>query len=191
MSFADAIREPEIREILHFWRKCRKGESVPLRSAINPGHIPHRLLPYMFIYAKEKDGRYLRRLVGTALTRFYGRDDTGLYLEEILPPTAAAQRRELYDRVLETGLPAYIRGLMIMRTNEQRMCSRILLPLASRGAVADQILGLVRFGHRERPIPEAMALKALASPRQILFAAESDLDATTEVAGSEIQAPAR
>lgn len=191
VSFVEAIRESEIRDIFLFWCRRRRGDRVPARSSIDPAQIPHRLLPNMFIYARQTDGRFLCRLAGTALTRTYGMDNTGRYLDEILPSEAAPPRRALYDRVLDTGLPAYIQGLEITRRGEQRKSARLLMPLASRGRRADQILGLARFGPRENPVPDHIALRALVNPRRILFATIEDLGATSAaVPGREVRAAA-
>lgn len=191
MPFVEEIRESEIREIFHFWCNCRKGARVPERSAIDPSKIPHRLLPHMFLFTHEKDGRFLCRLIGTALVRTYGKDHTGHYLEDILPPDAAQHRQSLYGQILGSGYPAYVRGIAIVKMGEQRQCGRVLLPLSSKsGKKADQILGLVRFGPRERPVPDPIAMRALANPRHIRFATTEELE-SGGTAKSEVETRVR
>ena len=175
MSLYEFIREPGIREILRFWLERRPGGGVPTRRSIDPAGIPPHLLPHLFLYAREQDGRFCCRLIGTELVRVFGGNETGRCLDELLPPAVARQRARLFRQTLDTGRPIYYRGLAVMPGGKQRRYGRILLPVGSRGGAADQVFGMARYGPAEAPLPADIAQRAYATPTQIVFAAEQDL----------------
>ena len=176
MPFLNSIRESEIREIFLYWLKRRPSGGVPARGSIDPADIPPKYLPHLFLYAREKDGRFRCRLSGTGIGRALGDDVTGLCLEEYLPATVARQRTRMLQQVLDSALPAYYRGLVVTPSGEQRRYGRILLPVASSGQAADQIFGMALFGPKEKPAPPAIADRAYENPAQIIHAVERDLE---------------
>ena len=176
MSFLDAIREPEIREIFLYWLKRRPSGGVPARGSIDPADIPPKYLPHLFFYQREEDGQFRCKLIGTGINRVSGSDATGLSLDKFLPAMVARARTRLYRRVLDSARPSYFRGLAIVRQGEQRRYGRILLPVASSGQAADQIFGMVLYGPKEKPVPASIAAKAWERPAQIIQASEQDLE---------------
>jgi len=153
LVFAARIQEPEIREIFRYWLERRPPGGVPDWSSIDPRTIPHKYLPNLFLYEYVPEGRFRCKLIGTDLTRIFGRDETGRYLDEILDGTAATERLELFKQTVASGRPVYYRCRMTAARGERRTFSRILLPVSSGGGKIDQIFGMVRYGpaeHRAR-----------------------------------------
>ena len=183
MDFLEAIREPEISELFLFWLRRRPGHGVPTRKDIDPSKIPARNLPYLFLYERQRDGRFQCKLIGTALARVLGDDSTGKYLDEILPELVVQDRLEMFRRVLDTEMPIYYRGPIITRNRHQRRFARILLPLSSRKSVADQVFGMARFGPIDRQVPQRLADKTRNEPTNVVDATEEDLAAAAIVAG--------
>ena len=177
MDFLEAIREPEIRELFLFWLRRRPGHGVPTRKDIDPSRIPAPHLPYLFLYQRRRDGRLQCKLIGTALTKVFGQDATGKYLDEILPASVAQDRLEMYARVLDSEMPIYYRGPVVLASRHQRRFARILLPLSSRKTVADQVFGMARFGPVDRQVPRRIAEKARNEPTHVVSATEEDLAA--------------
>lgn len=177
MSFFESVREREIREIFQFWLERRCDGAVPAWHSITPANIPPKLLPHLFMYARETSGRFYCKLIGTALARVFGGDETGRYLDEILPPRVALHRAGLFQHVLDTARPVYYRGLAATRPGELRRYGRILLPVACSGQAAKLVFGMARFGPLEGLPKTADAEGLYANPTQILYAAEQDLDA--------------
>lgn len=185
MCLYESIREPGLREILRFWLERRPGGGVPKRSSIGPAAIPPHLLPHLFLYAREMDGRFRCKLIGTELVRIFGGDQTGRRLDELLPPAVARQRARLFQQALDTGRPICYRGLAITISGDQRRYERILLPVTSSGPAADQVFGMARYGPVETPLAPEIAERAYATPTQIFFAAKQDLELAAAVEPAE------
>ena len=149
MVFATRIQEPEIREIFRYWLERRPSGGVPDWSSIDPRTIPHKYLPNLFLYEYEPEGRFRCKLIGTDLTRIFGRDETGRYLDEILEGAAATERLELFKQTVTSGRPVYYRCRITGARGERRPLSRILLPVSSGGGKIDQVFGMVRYGPAE------------------------------------------
>lgn len=175
MSFLESVREPEFREIFRFWLKRCRGGGVPVWHGISPAEIDPRFLPFLFLFAREEDGRFRCKLVGTELCRASGLNQTGRHLNAILPPAVARRRAGLFRHVLDTGRPLYYRGLEVAKPGEFRRCSRILLPVASSGPVPDLVFGMARFGPPEELSGAADKRQEDTAPRQIVYASEQDL----------------
>lgn len=179
MDFLEAIREPEIRELFLFWLRRRPEGGVPTRKDIDPSRIPAPHLPYLFLYQRQRDGRFQCKLIGTELARIFGHDATGKHLDEILPAPMVQDRVAMFGRVLDTGMPIYYRGPVVLRTRHQRRFARILLPLSSSESVVDQVFGMARFGPIDRQVPQRIADKARNEPTHVVGATGEDLAAAT------------
>ncbi len=179
MNFLESIREPEIRELFQFWLRRRPEGGVPTRKDIDPSRIPAPHLPYLFLYRRQRDGRFQCKLIGTELARVFGHDATGKYLDDILPAPMVGDRVAMFARVLDTGMPIYYRGPVVLRSRHQRRFARILLPLSSRKSVIDQVFGMARFGPIDRQVPQKIADKARNEPTHVVNATGEDLATTT------------
>lgn len=74
---------PRLSDMRDYWRAKCAGRAMPARADIVVTEIPH-LMPAVFladVVARGEDFRI--RLVGTALTRMAGRDDSGKLTSEI------------------------------------------------------------------------------------------------------------
>ena len=176
MNFLDSIREAEIRDLFLYWLRRRPKSGVPTRGDIDPARIPAAYLPDMFIYERQKNGRFLCRLIGTGLSRIFGRNETGRYLDTILPPAAAENRAELFARVLKSERPIYFHGAFVFTPGAQRGYAWVLLPVSSVAGHANLIFGMARFGRIERQVPAALAKTAPNKPARIVHATQADLE---------------
>ena len=175
MPFLDAIREPELKELYRFWLGKRQGRPVPLRRDIRPAEIDYRYLPNLFIYRREADGRFRCILIGTEMVSVFHRDETGMFLDEILPPSARENRLALFARCVDESRPVYYAGPAMIHTRERRSVARLLLPLASDGALADHIFGMALFGPvLENPAPGRPSPKHDA-PEIVAVADDADI----------------
>lgn len=176
MAFVDAISDAEIRDVYGYWLRKRAGGRIPLKSSIDPVEVGPGLLPNLFMYRLEGD-RFRCILVGTAIVRNFGRDVTGMFLDEIVPAPHAASRQRLFERAVRDRLPVYYAGPAVVRTRERRRVSRLLLPLSSDGTNADHVFGIAMFGPAEDRAREDMRLNRPDEPPAIIaVASEEDLD---------------
>lgn len=175
MSFFESMNEPEMRELFRFWLQRRYGGITPQWYSITPADICPKLLPSLFLYRREPDGRFRCKLIGTELCRVFGANETGRYLDAMLPPQVARHRTGLFQNVLDTALPVYFRGLSVTRPGELRSYSRLLLPLASEGRMADLVFGLALFGPLEALATGAELEQISANPARVLYATAADL----------------
>lgn len=178
MSFLEALAEPEIQAIFRYWCSKRRGRPVPRKADIDPVEIPHRLLPYVFIYERTPGGRFRCRLSGTGIGAAYGRDVTGKHLDEIVRRGNVAERSRLFSRVLESGLPIYYTGGLVVAGKEHISFARILLPIAKSDGTADHVFGLVVFKKLKETEDAALWAGATSgAPYRVVEATPADLDA--------------
>lgn len=173
LAFARRIQEPGIREIFRYWLERRPPDGVPDWPSIDRKTIPHTCLPNLFLYEYEPEGRFRCKLIGTDLTRIFGRDETGRYLDAILDGAAAAL--ELFKQTVTSGHPVYYRYRATEARGVASMFSRILLPVSSGHGKIDQIFGMVRYGpadHRRRPMEARSAENHLSA---VIAATDDDL----------------
>lgn len=175
MSFLDEIREPELKELFLFWLKKREGGAIPLRKDIGPAGIKPGYLPHLFMYHREANGRLRCILVGTGIVKTFHRDETGQYLDEILPPHSRNSRLMLFTRCLDERRPVYYRGPALFHTRERRRIGRLLLPLSSGAECADHIFGMALFGPLLNSLPAGQPLPESEEPAAIAIASDEDL----------------
>ena len=66
-----------------YWERLRKNKEIPLFSAAN-GHTVSDVWPYCFIVSviKKKDAQYKYEYMGEPIQKLYGRDLTGLIVDQ-------------------------------------------------------------------------------------------------------------
>ena len=175
MAFLDEIREPELKDVFLYWLGKRSGRAVPLRDDIGPAGIDPQHLPHLFMYRKEAGGRFRCILVGTEIVNVFHRDETGRYLDEIMPPHSCNSRLKLFARCVDAARPVYYRGPALIHTRERRRLGRLLLPLSSGGETADHIFGMALFGPVLNSLPLGLPLPESEEPATIAVASDEDL----------------
>lgn len=172
MGFLDYIAESGIRTVYGYWLEKRQGQLVPRKRNIDPAELPPQVLPWLFIYRRDRAGRYLCVLSGTGLALIDGRDATNRYLDEVEPADAADKLGQLFTRTLEEGLPLYFSGRrgglhggesclarLLLRNrilsetshgHTEQGCSTLLLPISGNRLPNNHILGVVMFHEAAR-----------------------------------------
>lgn len=110
-AFKAQLVTAEQRQLFEYWDARCVGEALPKRADIDPIDFP-RLLPSISLLEVENAGqpqaehRVKVRLAGTRLRDMYGRETTGLYLDEFLPPQSDSYWTAAFTRVISQGKPA-------------------------------------------------------------------------------------
>jgi hypothetical protein len=132
----------ELEAIQDRWRKhCRNGR-LPSRVDFPP----ESLTPWMGhiqIIELVREGnaiRYRVRLVGTRIVYYEGRDNTGLFLDAVIPPDQRAEILRPYQAGLETREPVYSSFYSCSDAAISSQLERLILPLAADGTTIDQFL---------------------------------------------------
>ncbi len=124
------------------WQEhCQDGR-LPHRSAFPPeslvpwiGHIQ-----LVEVVRQDERARFRARLVGTRIVYYQGRDNTGRYLDEVVPEeerdAILAPYRDCMDRRQPVYSVFYNCGAAAISSELERM----ILPLASDGDQVDQFL---------------------------------------------------
>lgn len=128
------------QELFAYWASRRAPGRLPGRADIRPQDLKRHLPSVTLIDVRETGPRYRVRLAGTGLYGVFGREITGLSLEQAYGPAADYWRTEL-DRVVAEGRPAVGAQDMDWRQEGRLSVTWLRLPLASDGRRVDMILG--------------------------------------------------
>ncbi len=149
---ASAVRAHE--ELFAYWASRRDGGRLPGRRNIDPTDFKRHLPTISLIDVQQDPLDYRLRLAGTGLYGVYGREITGLTLEDVYEPEAVTYWRENLDKVVRDGRPAVGFHSMAWRGASHLSLLWLRLPLAGNGRDVDMIMGydvLVGVAPEDRP----------------------------------------
>ncbi|MBS0298207.1 MAG: PAS domain-containing protein [Proteobacteria bacterium] len=145
---ASALRAHE--ELFAYWASRRKGSALPGRRDIDPAGFKRHLPTISLIDFRQDVFRV--RLAGTGLYGVYGREITGLTLDQIYPGPEAAEWRSRLMRVVTGAKPVVGVHSLAWRGASRLSLVWLRLPLASDGGKVDMILGYdAVIGVRDEP----------------------------------------
>lgn len=135
-----AIRAHE--ELFAYWSSLRVETRVPPRERLDPADMK-RLLPTVSLIEVPlgEPNDYRVRLAGTGLYNVYGREITGRRFSEIYNTSAAEYWRYELGRVVKDRRPGVGVHNLAWRGASHLSLIWIRLPLATKGAEVDMILG--------------------------------------------------
>jgi hypothetical protein len=142
-------QDPHGRLFLDYWAiKCREGR-LPRRQDIDPLEM-RSFLPYVVLLDVERQPgglglRFRYRLVGTHVVEIFGRELTGVHLDEVNFPDIYPAVHDQLARVVQTCRPAI--GCYVTPTTHRQFprYEHVTVPMASDGFAVDMLLG-VRCG---------------------------------------------
>ena len=150
---ASAVRAHE--ELFAYWASRREGGRLPGRRQIDPADFKRHLPTVSLIdvrHTPEPD--YRLRLAGTGLYGVYGREITGLRLEDVYDDASVQYWRAQLQGVVRDKRPAVGFHSLSWRGASHLSLLWLRLPLAGDGCNVDMILGydvLVGAPADERP----------------------------------------
>jgi hypothetical protein len=146
---------PAVQPLYDYWRTECDGELPVSKQKIDPLALPPRLLAHILlvdVVFDPPDFRY--RLIGTDITRFIGRDSTGVLLSTIPYPPAVGDRiTQVYATVARSGEVLYVEDPADWASKDFARMATLLLPATSDGERVDLIFGAVMAAGREVPQP--------------------------------------
>lgn len=127
--------------LYRYWLAIKADRPAPTRADFDPLAVKE-LLPCVFI-AKREAETFRFTLFGTGAAELYGKDLTGLTLEEAGFGGHLPVVRALYDQVLRQAEPMLLTGTLDWRDKPYLGVEILHLPLACRGPKPSKILGLM------------------------------------------------
>jgi hypothetical protein len=140
---ASAVAARAHEELFSYWAALRRSGRLPGRADISPEAFK-RLLPTVSLIDVIRDGDqidYRLRLAGTGLYSVYGREITGMRLEDLYNTATCDYWREELGAVVEGRRPRAGSQNMAWRGAAHLTTLWLRLPLATDGARVDMILG--------------------------------------------------
>lgn len=147
---------PAVQPLYDYWQDECGGILPVQKDKIDPLALPKSLLAHVLlvdVLFDPPDFRY--RLIGTEITRFIGRDSTGVLLSKIpYPPEVGGRIIQVYGVVARTGKVLYAEDPADWASKDFVRMASLLLPATSDGERIDLIFGAVVAAGREVPQPK-------------------------------------
>lgn len=162
-------------EIFNHWLELSRADQavdgIPVRAQFDLLTLPHDTIANFFMTDREGD-RYRSRLAGTRMIEGVGHETKGRYFDEMVHPDFYEERKALFDRCTDHGLPIHYRATLAAPDRGHVAFSRVLLPTRSApDSGIDLICGVMRFfGPKE--LFEAERRRVDEGVRGILFVHE-------------------
>lgn len=142
----EIAQAPELCTLLRYWLSVHPRVALPGRRHFDPTEVPAALGNLVLTTVEREPYRFRIRLMGTAVVRAFGKDFTGMYLDEALPGVRDTVIHTDRVAVAETGLPSYRHGPTALPIKfDFAPIERIYLPLATDGATVDMILAMTVY----------------------------------------------
>lgn len=142
-----------------YWTRRRGGRPVPLRSDIEPADLAV-ILPDLFILEHSAGANPCFRLAGTRLCAQFGRELKGTRFDALFAPDQRNRIARIAENIMAHRTPA---TLLVEATDAGLETTEVeitMLPLASKGRLADRIIGA--FAPLPGRSPPRAALRYLA-----------------------------
>ena len=120
---------------------------MPARRDIDPVDIP-RVLPYILMLDVMEAPGFRYRLVGTTVVDGVGHDPTGREMADSFPADYGRALEALYEGVRVARVPGFGISTVDGARGPERLCTRLILPLASDGRTVDKIIATSIFDQR-------------------------------------------
>jgi hypothetical protein len=133
---------PRFGDIFNYWRRKAPADRLPGRQHLDPVEIP-QLLRHVALYDVIRGGDRLRfraRLVGTGAAEALGADNTGRFIDDVMPAHAYPDFHAAYSEVVENRRPHFWERPLPYANRDFLAIQRLALPLAADGIAVDVVL---------------------------------------------------
>jgi hypothetical protein len=138
-------RHARFRRLAEYLAAKAPPGRLPGRRHVDPTEIVD-LLPWLMLLdvVPQADGeaRFRIRLAGTEVTRYYGSEMTGRFLDEILHGPAAAEIVRSHREVVRTRTPLHYRARVAAPGRSHVAYERVTFPLAADGERVDMLVSV-------------------------------------------------
>lgn len=143
-------RNPILLQLFEYWSAKCAGRAMPRRRDIDPVEM-RGLLPHLqFVEMIDGGERFRYGLTGTAVVEAYGRELTGRFVDEVLPPERRPIAERHYRLVFETRRPVVVQNGYVTAQGALMVVDRLLVPLSNDGIAADLVLMAQTFAFASR-----------------------------------------
>jgi hypothetical protein len=129
----DFTNDPILLSLFRYWDHQRGARDMPERRDIDPVEMGSAVLPHVVLVEFVGD-RVRYRLAGTELVRRFGRDFTGLYMDEVIAGSYLDFINELFADMREHRAPVFSESPYRWDVAGYRLTRRIFLPLGDTDA---------------------------------------------------------
>lgn len=159
------IADARLALLYDYWRRKKGQRAMPAPEDIDPSELPKAVQPnLMLLEVIRVEGglrfRYCR--VGGVFWRAGGRDPSGTFVDEILPPTAGYRDYVvgIYREMTETMRPMYTENVFILHHGQSDPMStkRVSLPVSRDGTTVAMALAAHVFDYGTAGNEDAFAL---------------------------------
>jgi hypothetical protein len=136
------MKHPSSRAFFAYWDECRRGESAPDRSDLEPA-VVRELLGDIFVLSYDQDGGHPFRVAGTRVCALLGLDLKGQGFPALF---AADCRREISDLIgiVAEELVAIVAGICASAEDGSKVhLELLLLPFNTRAHTPLSLTGLM------------------------------------------------
>lgn len=166
-----AVADPRLRRLGAYWDALRGDRPMPRFDEIEPWKVPD-LLPIMWVWRVDRERRLLfLRLVGEEVQRVLGHWPRGAELEQVAPYQSLGLLRRRYEQVAYGPAILHTRGIAHLG-DLHIPAKRLILPLGSGEAAADDILGITHYDLTPRRPAEDQAYATEESRETLLPVSE-------------------
>lgn len=141
--FASGRSLSPLRQAEAYWTALLTGDSVPMRSQVDPRGLEN-ILEYTFILERIAPDLARFRLAGSHLSKLAGMEVRGMPLTAFFEPSARTQVSDVLEQVFARPAVAELGMISVGKLGRTRLQARmILLPLKSDLGDVSRVLGVL------------------------------------------------
>lgn len=160
---AHEVTDPRVRGAYEYWLSARGDKPMPSRSSIDPIDLKFCLgWTCLVEVIHETSRRFRYRIDGTQLASLTGWDLTGHYLDEMQDQAYRDLVLMIYNRVVDTKAPMFIRNSEEW-TDFGYLTESVTLPLSNDGERVTGLLDVII--PKQRPMAQSPSVLARSNIR--------------------------
>ncbi|MGE0118152.1 MAG: PAS domain-containing protein [Dongiaceae bacterium] len=139
------VKDERLRRLLAHWLERRGDDLAPPRMAIDPTAIGPILANVWMCDFLPAERRFRMRLAGEEIHRFYGRNITQCFFEDIIASGLLDDVMRRYLRIVEEPAAMHCSGHIYLASERSQVGERIVLPLMDDGGAITHVIGASIF----------------------------------------------